>query len=195
MLKRFFDILLSLAMLLILSPLLFLVALLVVAGDGFPIFFSQTRVGQNFRPFRIWKFRTMRDARDGESITSFGDPRITTIGKMLRSTKLDELPQLWNVLIGDMSFVGPRPELSEFVEAFRERYARILQVRPGITDPASIVFVDEELILAQSEDPMREYRERVLPEKLTLAEHYVERHSMVGDIAILLRTVFTVVGR
>jgi lipopolysaccharide/colanic/teichoic acid biosynthesis glycosyltransferase len=195
MLKRSFDILLSLAMLLVLSPLLLPIAALVLAFDGLPIFFSQTRVGQNFRPFRIWKFRTMCNAQEGESITSFGDPRITRIGKMLRSTKLDELPQLWNVLIGDMSFVGPRPELPEFVEAFRERYTRILQVRPGITDPASILFVDEEMILAKADDPKREYREHVLPEKLTLAEHYIEQQSLVGDVAILLRTVFTVVKR
>jgi lipopolysaccharide/colanic/teichoic acid biosynthesis glycosyltransferase len=186
-LKRSADIALSLTLLLLLAPAGAVIALAIWLDSGTPIFFRQERIGLQFRPFQILKFRTMRIA-NGPLVTVAGDRRITPVGKFLRMTKLDELPQFWNVLRGDMSLVGPRPEVPTYVELFRERYALILTVRPGISDLASIHFRNEEEILSRSEEPLREYTERVLPAKLDLAEQYVGAHSIFGDISILLRT-------
>ena len=130
---------------------------------------------------------------DGPSVTIAGDNRITRVGKLLRRTKLDELPQFWNVLRGDMSLVGPRPEVPGYVELFRERYRTILTVRPGITDLASIKFRNEEQILSSSREPLREYAEHVLPVKLDLAEEYVRTRSVFTDISILFRTAVAIV--
>jgi lipopolysaccharide/colanic/teichoic acid biosynthesis glycosyltransferase len=190
--KRCLDVAFSSLVLLLLSPILLAVALAVWLGDGSPIFFRQERVGLRFRPFQILKFRTMRVA-GGPSITVGGDERITRAGRLLRLTKLDELPQFWNVLRGDMSLVGPRPEVPEYVDLFRERYRTVLTVRPGITDLASIHFRNEEDVLARSADPLREYAERVLPAKLDLAEEYVSTHTIAGDIAILCHTAAALV--
>lgn len=131
----------------------------------------------------------MRVTSGGAAITASADPRITRVGRLLRATKLDELPQLWNVLRGDMSLVGPRPEIPRYVEAFRERYQRILDLRPGITDLASIQFRHEERVLAMAADPLRAYEESVLPAKLDLADEYLDRRCFLLDISILWRTV------
>lgn len=131
----------------------------------------------------------MRYASPGPSITSCGDPRITSVGRVLRKSKLDELPQLWNVLKGDMSLVGPRPELREYVELFRARYISILRVRPGITDLASIRYRNEERVLAAAQDPLSHYREVVLPSKLDLAEEYLRTRSFALDCRIVFQTV------
>jgi len=186
--KRLFDIFASAAALLVLSPLLLLVSMAIVVDSGFPIFFSQQRIGRNFRQFRLWKFRSMRLNSSGPSITVAGDDRITRLGRLLRNAKLDEIPQFWNVLRGEMSLVGPRPEVPEYVDEYKERYRNILKVRPGITDLASIYFRNEEDLLAKSSDPLREYRDRILPLKLDLADTYVQSRSMCGDMAILART-------
>ena len=186
-LKRGIDISLSLTVLLLLAPVGAAIALMIWLDSGRPLLFRQERVGLRFRRFQILKFRTMRIAK-GPLVTVAGDSRITPVGKLLRITKLDELPQFWNVLRGDMSLVGPRPEVPEYVELFRERYETVLAVRPGITDLASIHFRNEEEILARSGVPMREYTERVLPAKLALAEKYVGAHTILGDISILFRT-------
>ena len=122
----------------------------------------------------------------GPGITVAGDPRITGVGRFLRAAKLYELPQFWNVLCGDMRLVGPRPELPEYVEMYKDRYRNVLAIRPGITDAASIRFRDEERVLARSADPLREYAERLLPAKLALAERYVRDRSLLGDVAILI---------
>ena len=132
--KRAFDFVVSGITLILLSPLLAAIALAVYITSGRPILFVQERIGCAFRPFRMYKFRTMRAGSRGTAITVAGDRRITGLGRLLRATKLDELPQLWNVLRGDMSFVGPRPEVPEYVELFKERYRKVLTVRPGITD-------------------------------------------------------------
>jgi lipopolysaccharide/colanic/teichoic acid biosynthesis glycosyltransferase len=132
----------------------------------------------------------MRSELSGPSITIAGDPRITRLGRLLRSAKLDELPQFWNVLRGDMSLVGPRPEVPEYVERFRSRYERVLAIRPGITDLASVRFRNEEELLAASSEPLREYVERVLPIKLDLAEEYLRGSSFFMDLWILAQTVF-----
>jgi len=182
--------------LLLLGPVLLLVAVAVKLSSPGPVFFRQQRVGRGFRPFLIIKFRTMvADApRLGGPITFGDDPRITRLGYILRKTKLDELPQLFNVLKGDMSLVGPRPEVPEYVELFRRDYEEILRVRPGITDLASIKYCDEAALLGAAEDPQREYRERVLPEKITLAKQYVREASLWMDIKIIAGSLLAVVG-
>ena len=137
----------------------------------------------------------MRSGASGPSVTVGGDSRVTRVGAVLRAAKLDELPQFWNVLRGDMSLVGPRPEVPEYVELYRERYSKVLSVRPGITDLASLVYRSEEGILAAQADPEKHYREVVLPAKLKLAEDYMARQSLALDTAILFRTLLAVLGR
>jgi lipopolysaccharide/colanic/teichoic acid biosynthesis glycosyltransferase len=183
---------LSLTALLLAGPALFVIATAILLDSGRPILFRQERVGSGFRRFHILKFRSMRSGH-GASITVAGDPRVTRVGRFLRRTKLDELPQLYNVLRGDMSMVGPRPELPEYVERFHHRYRRVLTVRPGITDLASIHFRREEEILSRSVSPLREYSENILPAKLDLAEQYVSRHSLLADFSILLRTAGAII--
>lgn len=190
--KRLLDIAVSVAVLTIGIPVLALIAGLVWMDSGRPILFSQPRVGRGFQRFRIWKFRSMRTGNQGPSLTVAGDQRVTRVGAFLRATKLDELPQFWNVLRGDMSLVGPRPEVPEYVELFREQYARILTVRPGVTDLASLAFRREEAILAAQPDPERHYREVVLPAKLKLAESYIAKQSLSTDAIILFRTFLAV---
>ncbi len=189
MLKRAFDIILAASVLALLSPLLALIALAVLWDSGRPIFFSQIRVGRRFQQFRIYKFRSMLSSNRGPAITAATDARITRVGRMLRTAKLDELPQLWNVMVGDMSLVGPRPEIPRYVEIFRGRYQTVLSVRPGITDLASLQFRDEEQVLAQAADPLGEYESVVLPAKLNLAEEYVQRQCFALDLSILWRTL------
>ena len=190
--KRLFDVLASGVGLLLISPLLAATAIAVRITSPGPVFFRQERMGRFGRPFFILKLRTMvQDApRLGGAITIGADPRITPIGRLLRKTKLDELPQLFNVLKGDMSLVGPRPEVHRYVEMFRDDYEEILTVRPGVTDLASIKYRDESTILGSAVDPEEEYVERVLPEKIRLAKEYVRRQSFGLDITIILGTVF-----
>ena len=189
--KRCFDIMVSAVAVLILTPLLLCITLLVATTSrGGPVF-RQTRVGRHRRPFKILKFRTMavrRDADDGSF--DVGDrSRVTGVGRVLRRTKLDELPQLWNVLVGDMSLVGPRPEVPAWTEVHRARWDRVLSVRPGLTDPASLMFRHEEELLAAADNPETTYRDEILPRKLDLAERYVLEQSFLGDLAVLIATV------
>lgn len=186
--KRIIDVLISSLILIASAPLFALLSVLVVCDSGFPVFFRQERVGKGFQAFRILKFRSMRPSQGGPSVTVSGDSRVTGIGKLLRKTKLDELPQFWNVLRGEMSLVGPRPEVPEYVALQPERYRRILSVRPGITDPASLRFKDEELLLAASEDPLRYYADVILPAKLDMAEEYIRTRSMKADFKVLFET-------
>jgi lipopolysaccharide/colanic/teichoic acid biosynthesis glycosyltransferase len=186
--RRSIDIAISGVLVAVIAPLLAAIAVAVVLDTGFPIFYSQERVGRGFRNFRIWKFRSMARDSSGPRITVRGDSRVTRVGKFLRTTKLDELPQLWNVFVGDMSLVGPRPEVLEYVEMYRERYLRILAVRPGITDLASVRFRDEETVLAERSDLADYYTRHVLPAKLDLADEYLRKRSLFFDISILLRT-------
>ncbi len=197
MLKRSFDIAVAGIGLLLLSWLLLPVAILVRVTSVGPIFFRQERMGRAFRPFYIYKFRSMvEDAPKKGSLVTFGaDPRITPVGRFLRATKIDELPQLFNVLIGDMSLVGPRPEVRKYVEMFRTDYEEVLRVRPGITDPASIKFRHEADILGAAADPEREYVERILPEKIRLAKDYVRQSSFWYDTTLIFKTVLAIGGR
>lgn len=192
--KRVFDIVVSLAGLVFLLPLLGLVALLIKLDSRGTVFFKQERMGKGFRPFLIYKFRTMvHDApARGGSITVDKDPRITRVGQFLRKTKVDELPQLINVLKGDMALVGPRPEVPHYVELFRRDYEEILKIRPGITDLASLKYRDEAAILEQSENPEEEYLRRVLPEKIQLAKDYMKQSSFFFDVTLIFKTLLKV---
>jgi lipopolysaccharide/colanic/teichoic acid biosynthesis glycosyltransferase len=170
-------------------PLLAALALLILWDDGPPVFFSQTRVGRRGKPFRIWKFRTMRAGSQGSVITAAGDGRVTRAGAALRRCKLDELPQLFNVLKGDMSLVGPRPEVPEYVQLEAPIWQAVLQVRPGVTDLASLLYRDEETLLGSSGDPNVFYRESVLPAKLILNLGYLRFRSFTRDLGLILLTI------
>lgn len=181
--------------LVVLSPLLALIALFIKADSPGAVLFLQERIGKNFRPFRIFKFRTMvEDApQKGGLLTAGADPRITRVGRVLRQTKLDELPQLINVVKGEMSLVGPRPEVRKYVDLYRTRYARILTVAPGITDIASVKYRDESAMLSMAQNPEQEYIERILPDKLRLAEEYVDRSSVAFDMRLLGHTLLMLI--
>lgn len=193
--KRLFDILAAGVGVVVLSPLLAAAAMLVKFGSSGPILFRHRRMGKDFRPFDVLKFRTMvQDApKLGAPITFGDDPRITRVGRWLRKSKLDELPQLFNVLRGEMSLVGPRPEVRKYVEMFHADYEVILRVRPGITDLASIEFCDEADLLGRAADPEAEYVGRVLPEKIRLAKKYIERQSFFFDLKIIFGTLLRIV--
>ena len=189
--KRIFDLLSALAGLLLLSPLFLLLAACIRLDSPGPVFFRQVRVGRGGQTFRIHKFRTMATdtTAGGLQLTVGADPRVTRTGRWLRKYKLDELPQLIDVVRGKMSLVGPRPEVPEYVKHYsREQKDIVLSVRPGITDNASIEYRDENNILAESDNPEQDYIEKILPIKLGYYLRYVADRSMTGDIAIILRT-------
>ena len=188
--KRCIDMVLSSLGLIILSPVLIVIATMIKKHDGGPVFYRGERVGLHGVSFRIYKFRTMviNAEKLGPSSTSEDDLRITKIGKFLRRYKLDELPQFINVLKGDMSFVGPRPQVRWAVDLYTPEEQEILTVRPGITDYASLRFVNEADILKGSPDPDKEYMEKIHPEKMHLSLEYVRNHSFWGDIKIILLT-------
>ncbi len=189
--KRALDVVASATGLIVLSPLLAAVALVLVVFDPGPVFFRQTRVGLGFAPFRLFKFRTMHAAADrgGAQVTAGGDARVTAVGRVLRRTKLDELPQLFNVLAGEMSLVGPRPEVPKYVELFRSDYRDVLSVRPGITDFAAIEYRDEEAVLAAYPDPEKAYIEAVLPAKIVLYRRYLGEIGLGTDLKIIWKTL------
>ena len=185
---RVFDSAFSAAGLLVVSPLLVAAAVLVLVCDGRPILYRQTRVGMRGSPFRIIKFRTMRRMVEGAPITASGDRRVTMAGAWLRRFKIDELPQLLNVLLGDMSVIGPRPEVPEFVDPDDSLWREVLGVRPGITDLASLTFRDEEAILGAATNPAFHYRSVILPEKLRLNLQYQRSRSLSRDLKLLWMT-------
>jgi lipopolysaccharide/colanic/teichoic acid biosynthesis glycosyltransferase len=195
-LKRTFDLILALCALVLLGPLLLLIAVLIKLDDGGPVLYRGVRIGRAGVPFRICKFRTMVINADrlGGPSTPDDDPRITTPGRWLRRSKLDELPQLLNVMSGKMSFVGPRPEVAREVALYSDEERALLRVRPGITDWASIRFRDEGAILRGATDPHETYRRVIRPEKMRLALEYVRTASLATDVRILLATLRAVVG-
>ena len=198
MAKRLFDLLFAIAALLLLSPLLLLLALAIRLDSPGPVFFRQERVGRLGVLFRIHKFRTMRvDAQaHGLAITVGQDARITRVGHWLRHYRLDELPQFVDVLLGRMSLVGPRPEVPRYVAHYPPALrARVLAVRPGITDPASLAHINESALLAAAADPEREYIERILPAKLALQAAYAERATLRSDLGVLGRTLRVLLSR
>ncbi len=176
--------------LVVLSPVLAAASLAVVIEDGRPILFRQVRVGRRGRPFQLLKFRSMRTAHSGTRITAAGDRRVTRTGRILRKFKLDELPQLWNVVRGDISLIGPRPEVPAFVDPADGTWQQILEVRPGITDLATLVYRNEEEILGGHPDPEYLYRHEVLPAKLRLNLLYMRNRSLVTDARLLFLTVY-----
>ena len=188
--KRIFDLLVSALGLIILSPIFALIALLIRLMSPGPVFYRARRVGQGGREFTLYKFRSMvADAdRRGPGITTAGDPRVTSIGRVLRRTKLDELPQLWNVLRGDMSLVGPRPEDPRYVALYTPEQRRVLDVRPGITSLASIEYRNEEAVL-HGPDWEQHYIHEVMPAKLAIDLRYVQRATLFTDLLIILRTL------
>jgi lipopolysaccharide/colanic/teichoic acid biosynthesis glycosyltransferase len=189
--KRVFDVACSLLGLFVLSPLFLLLALAVKAGDGGPVFFRQQRVGFRGKLFWIYKFRSMRPnaGQMGAQVTRQGDPRITPLGRWLRRYKLDELPQLWNVLRGDMSFVGPRPEVPRYVEKYTPEQRRILDYRPGITDLATLSFRNEEQLLRDADNPEEFYIQHCVPRKFALNLEYARQASFVKDLFIIAQTL------
>lgn len=196
MLKRTFDLLVSIAGLLLVLPLLAVIAVAIRCDTPGPVLFRQERVGRGGRVFRIHKFRSMAAAPCGAPLTVGDDVRITRVGRFLRRSKLDELPQLIDVLVGDMSLVGPRPELPRYVALYpAELRKRVLAVRPGITDPVSLALADESALLARATDPEREYLDVILPRKLSAAADYAERATLATDLRIILRTLRLVLQR
>lgn len=193
--KRWFDFGSTLIGLVLLSPLFLFVAVVIKLDDRGPVFFRQERVGWKGRPFYVWKFRSMVvDAeRRGGQLTVGNDPRITRVGSFLRATKLDELPQLINVLLGEMSLVGPRPEVPKYVALYTPEHKKVLEIKPGITDPASVKFRNESALLAGEADPEKVYVETIMPEKIRLNLDYALRRSMWQDVRIILQTIFRVI--
>jgi lipopolysaccharide/colanic/teichoic acid biosynthesis glycosyltransferase len=193
--KRIFDILASFFGIIITLPVFLFIALFIALLMPGPIFFIQTRIGKGGKEFRLLKFRTMLvKPKASEGSFDAGDQsRITALGKILRKTKMDEIPQLINVLKGEMSLVGPRPEVKKWTTVYTEQWAIVHRVRPGITDNASIEFRNEEELLAQSLNPEETYRDVILPRKLELYINYVNHHSFWGDLMIILRTIQSVI--
>lgn len=195
-LKRMLDVLLAAPALLILSPLLALIAVAVLLGSGRPVLFRHQRIGLDGRRFLLLKFRSMRSAAaPGLPITGGGDPRVTPVGRLLRRTKLDELPQLINILVGDMSVVGPRPEVPRYVAIYDDAQREVLTFRPGLTDPASLAFRNEEELLGAVPAGAREeyYLREIMPRKLALNLEYIRSASLAGDIALIWRTIVVVI--
>lgn len=192
--KRLFDIFFSCLGLVFLSPLFLLIALWIKLDSSGPVFFRQTRVGRFNCDFRIFKFRTMYVGSDRGSLVTIGgrDPRITRCGYFIREAKLDELPQLINVLIGDMSLVGPRPEVRHYVNFWTDEQMHVLDIRPGITDPASIVFVNESVILSKAVDPEMFYIEVVMQQKIKLYLDYIGHQSLMGDFMLIIKTIIAI---
>ncbi len=188
--KRLFDILASGCGLLVLSPVFIIVAIWIKLDSEGPVFYRQTRVGRYNKDFRIFKFRSMRVGSDKGSLVTIGgrDPRVTRSGYFIRKFKIDELPQLINVFVGDMSLVGPRPEVRHYVDFWTPEQMRVLDVRPGITDPASIRFRNENELLEKAEDPERYYIDVIMQEKIRLYLEYVEKSSFWYDIKLIFQT-------
>ena len=193
--KRFFDVLASGLGLLVLSPLFLVLAIWIKLDSNGPVFYRQVRVGRNNKDFRIFKFRSMRVGADKGSLVTIGghDPRVTRSGYFIRKFKLDELPQLINVFIGDMSLVGPRPEVRHYVDYWTPDQMHVLDVRPGITDPASIKFRNENELMGQAENPEKYYIEVIMQEKIKLYLEYVKKHSFFYDQGLLFKTFWVIV--
>ena len=192
---RLSDILFSFFGLLFLSPLFIVVALWIIIDDTGPIFYRQQRVGKDGKDFGLLKFRSMRVGADKMSLITIGnrDPRVTRAGYYIRKFKIDELPQLWNVMIGEMSLVGPRPEVRRYVDLYTPEQRKVLSVRPGITDYASIEYIDENRLLAQSDDPDKTYIEEIMPAKIALNMRYINHQTYGEYLKIILLTLTKII--
>lgn len=194
--KRLFDILASGLGLIVLSPVFLILAIWIKCDSEGPVFYRQVRVGRWNKDFRIFKFRSMRVGADKGSLVTIGgrDPRITRSGYFIRKFKFDELPQLINVLVGDMSLVGPRPEVRHYVDYYTPEQMHVLDVRPGITDPASIKFRNESELMEKAEDPEKYYIEVIMQEKIRLYLEYVEKHNFLYDLGLIFKTFWVIVS-
>ncbi|MEE1220505.1 MAG: sugar transferase [Bacteroidales bacterium] len=190
--KRLFDITASFFGIIILSPLLIFIGLWVGLSSKGGIFYTQTRVGKNNKDFKLYKFRSMRVNSDKQGLLTVGskDSRITKAGYFIRKYKIDELPQLFNVLKGDMSFVGPRPEVRRYVDLYSKEQMKVLSVRPGITDPASIKYRNENDILSSASNPEEYYIQHIMPDKLQINIDYINTQTFIKDIKIIFQTIF-----
>jgi lipopolysaccharide/colanic/teichoic acid biosynthesis glycosyltransferase len=196
MTKRIFDLSVSVILLVLFAPFYLLIALLIKLDSLGPVHYKALRVGKNGRLFKLFKFRTMKvnSSNSGPAITQKTDPRITRVGKVLREIKVDEIPQLWNVILGDMSLVGPRPEDPRYVEKYDEEQRKVLLVKPGLSSPASIEYRHEEKLLSTQADNLEDYYVRqVMPKKLKIDLDYVENQSLIRDVAICFRTAYTII--
>lgn len=193
--KRAFDLVWSGIGLIVFSPLFLILAVWIKLDSKGPVFYRQVRVGWHNKDFRIFKFRSMRVGADNGSLVTIGgrDPRVTRSGYWIRKFKLDELPQLINVLVGDMSLVGPRPEVRHYVDYWTPEQMHVLDVRPGITDPASIKFRNENELMEKAEDPEKYYIEVIMQEKIKLYLEYVEKHSFLYDFGLILKTFWVII--
>ena len=193
--KRLFDIIASGLGLVVLSPLFLILAIWIKLDSKGPVFYRQVRVGYKNKDFRIFKFRSMRVGADKGSLVTIGghDPRVTKSGYFIRKFKFDELPQLINVFVGDMSLVGPRPEVRHYVDYWTPEQMHVLDVRPGITDPASIKFRNENELMEQAEDPEKFYIEVIMQEKIKLYLEYVEKHSFFYDLGLIFKTFLVII--
>ena len=191
---RFFDFIFSGFGLIVLSPLFLILYFLIRLESKGGGFYAQTRIGKDGVPFKLYKFRSMRTGADKGSLITVGghDPRITKMGYFIRKYKLDELPQLWNVFIGDMSLVGPRPEVERYTKLYTEEQKKVLTVRPGITDWASIEYVDENVILGQAEDPDKAYIEQIMPDKIKYNMKWINNQGVVEYFKIIFMTFFKI---
>ncbi|MFM7015233.1 MAG: sugar transferase [Bacteroidota bacterium] len=196
MIKRLFDLLITIPLLVMVMPILLLISLLIKVNSKGPVFYLQTRVGLNSQDFKIFKFRTMHINADKAGLLTVGgrDPRVTPIGYYLRKYKLDELPQLINVVLGTMSLVGPRPEVRKYVELYNLEQQKVLTVKPGITDYASIEYSEENDLLAKSNDPERTYIEDIMPAKLLLNQQYITEKSLITDVKIIWKTFTKIIA-
>jgi len=192
MVKYLFDRIIALLGLVLLSPLLGTLSLLILIRDGRPVFFVQHRVGRHGRLFSMVKFRTMKPNDGRNTVSIKGDKRITRTGAFLRNYKLDELPGLWNVLVGHMSFVGPRPDVPGYADLLQGEDRLILNLRPGITGPATIKYANEEELLATVDDPVKYNNEVIFPDKVQINLHYYRNHNMLVDMGIIFKTLFRI---
>jgi lipopolysaccharide/colanic/teichoic acid biosynthesis glycosyltransferase len=192
--KRIFDILFSVSVLLLLSPILLIIGILIILESRGGMFFSQKRIGKSEQAFQILKFRTMflDSEKKGQITVGDQDPRITRVGFFLRKYKLDELPQFWNVLIGEMSIVGPRPEVPYYVNFYNKNQRQVFKVKPGITDYASLKYFDENILLGKSENPEQTYIQEIMPQKLALNLEYVNHHDFSKDLKIIGKTALKI---
>ena len=195
MFKRIFDISVSVLGLLALSPFLILLSVAIIIESKGGMFYLQTRVGRNNIDFKLFKFRSMAIGSDKQGLLTVGnDSRITKVGYFIRKYKLDEFAQLLNVIKGDMSLVGPRPEVRKYVDLYSDEQLRVLDVKPGITDIASLEYFDENALLGKSDNPEKTYIEDIMPHKLSLNLHYIDNHSITVDIKLILKTLIKVVN-
>lgn len=192
--KRLFDIVSSLLVLIIFSPVFLIISLIIAIGSKGGVFYKQERIGRNGKPFLLYKFRSMRPNSDKASLITVGgrDSRITREGYFLRKYKLDELPQLINILKGEMSVVGPRPEVKKYVDLYTEEQRKVLSVRPGLTDWASLYYIDENELLGKSSDPEKTYIDEIMPAKLELNLKYIQEAGLLTDLEIIFKTIFKI---